>query len=78
MDRPALFSQGKGVRIFDVYCNGQVLLKNFDVFKEAGGQNIAIDKVFHKILPNAQGKIVLSFHPVKDYACLSALEVVSE
>jgi hypothetical protein len=72
------FSQGKGVRIFDVYCNGQVLLKNFDVFKEAGGQNIAIDKVFHKILPNAQGKIVLSFHPVKDYACLSALEVLNE
>ncbi len=70
--------RGEDMRVFDVYCNGQVLLKNFDIFKEAGGQNIALDKVFHKIRPNAQDKIVLSFVPIHDYACISALEVLSE
>ncbi|HTQ56663.1 MAG TPA: malectin domain-containing carbohydrate-binding protein [Bryobacteraceae bacterium] len=69
---------GAGSRIFDVFCNGAALLRNFDVFRAAGGPQRAIEKTFHGIVPNAQGKIVLSFVPVMNYACVNAVEVVDE
>jgi len=69
---------GAGSRIFDVYCNGTTLLKNFDIFREAGGPLVARDKVFHDLQPDAQGKLTLSFVPVLDYACVNALEVEAE
>jgi hypothetical protein len=65
-------------RLFDVYCNGQTLLKDFEIAKEAGGVNRALDKVFHGLQPNAQGKLVLTFLPVVNYACINAIEVVPE
>ncbi len=70
--------EGPGMRLFDVYCNGQTLLKNFDITLEAGGKNRSLDKVFQGLEPNAQGKLVLSFVPVKNYACVNALEIVPE
>jgi hypothetical protein len=69
---------GAGVRVFDVYMNGTALLRNFDIFKEAGGEDRPIRKVFHSLQPNAQGKLVFSFVPVKNYACINAIEVVDE
>jgi len=69
---------GLGSRLFDVYCNGIALLRNFDIFRAAGGTRRAIEKSFHGITPNAQGKIVLSFVPVVNYACINAIEVVDE
>ena len=69
---------GEGSRSFDVYCNGAALLKNFDVFKTARGQNRAVEKTFHGLTPNAQGKLMLSFVPVRNYALLNAIEIVSE
>ncbi len=69
---------GAGSRIFDVYCNGTALLHNFDIFRAAGGDHRAIERTFHGIAPNAQGKIVLSFMPVVNYACVNAIEVVEE
>jgi malectin (di-glucose binding ER protein) len=69
---------GPGERLFDVYANGVALLRNFDVYKEAGGEDRALDKVFHSLAPNAQGKIVLSFVPVRNYACINAIEVLDE
>jgi hypothetical protein len=69
---------GVGTRVFDVYCNGTALLRNFDISKEAGGPLTAIDKTFHNLQPDAQGKLVLSFVPVRDYACVDALEVEEE
>ncbi len=82
--RPGVSDQGGspvggiGSRVFDVYCNGVVLLRNFDILKEAGGPLTAIDKTFHNLEPNAQGKIVLNFVPVKDYAKVTAIELISE
>ncbi len=75
-DKPT--AGGVGSRLFDVYCNGRVLLKDFDIFKTAGGENRAIQKSFHGLTPNAQGKLMLSFVPVKNYASLNAIEVVDE
>jgi hypothetical protein len=75
-DKPA--GGGEGDRIFDVQCNGVALLKNFDVFKTAGGSNRAVVKTFRGLKPNAQGKLVFSFVPVANYAFVNAIEVVAE
>jgi hypothetical protein len=69
---------GIGSRVFDVYCNGVALLRNFDIFRAAGGADRAIEKSFHGVSPNAQGKIVLSFVPVVNYASVNAIEVLDE
>ncbi len=69
---------GIGSRIFNVYCNGVALLRNFDIFKEAGGASRALDKTFHGLKPNAQGLLVLSFVPIENYAEVNAIEVVDE
>jgi hypothetical protein len=66
---------GEGSRMFDVYCNGVALLKDFDIYKAAGGSDVAIDRTFTGLEPNAQDKFVLSFVPVRNYACVNAIEV---
>jgi hypothetical protein len=69
---------GVGSRIFDVLANDRRLLHDFDVFKEAGGENRALDKSFSGLTPNAQGQIVLNFVPVVNYACVSGIELTEE
>jgi len=69
---------GLGSRLFDVYCNGVALLRGFDIVKEAGGEGRPVDRTFTGIRPNAQGKIILSFVPVKEMACVNGIEVVEE
>ena len=71
-------SGGIGSRLFDVHANGVTLLKNFDLFKTASGGNRAVTRTFRILAPNAQGKLVLSFVPVANYACVNAIEVVAE
>jgi hypothetical protein len=68
---------GPGSRIFDIACNGQRLLNNLDIYKEVGGMH-ALAKTFRGLRPNAQGKLILSFAPVVNYASVSALEVEDE
>jgi Malectin domain len=65
---------GVGSRIFDVYCNGQTLLKNFDMLKAAGPDQ-QIVKTFEGLAPSAQGTLLLSFVPRTNYANVSAIEV---
>lgn len=77
-DQNGSLAGGIGSRIFDVQCNGSALLRNFDVFKEAGGPLVALEKTFHNLEPNAEGKLLLSFVPVKDYSSVTAVEVVNE
>ena len=69
---------GKSSRTFNVFCNGIALLRNFDIFAEAGGADRALDKTFHGLEPNAQGLLVLSFVPVENYAEVNAIEVIDE
>lgn len=68
---------GVGSRIFRVICNGTTLLDNFDIFKEAGNFHV-VKKTFFHIKPNAQGKLDLTFEPIKNYATVSAIEVLDE
>jgi len=69
---------GEGSRLFDVYSNGVALMRNFDIYKEAGGEGKPIDRVFTGIRPNAQGKILLTFVPVVGMACVNGIEVVED
>ncbi|HTC93916.1 MAG TPA: malectin domain-containing carbohydrate-binding protein [Terriglobales bacterium] len=70
---------GIGSRVFDVYCNGTTLLKDFDILKESGGVgNRAVVKVFHKMPASPQGKINLTFVPINNYALVTAIEVAEE
>jgi hypothetical protein len=69
---------GLGSRVFDVYCNGVALLRGFDIFKQAGGEGRPLERTFSGIRPTAQGKIVLTFVPVKGMACVNGIEVVED
>lgn len=64
-------------RVFNVFCNGQALLQNFDVTKEAQRKD-ALVKTFNGLAPNAQGKLLLSFVPVEGYATVSGIEVLPQ
>jgi hypothetical protein len=66
---------GSGSRLFDVYCNGVALLRSLDIFKEAGGEGLPLEKTFTGIRPTAQGKIVLTFVPVVGLACVNGIEI---
>jgi hypothetical protein len=74
-DRPR--AGGAGTRVFDVLFNGRLLLANFDVFKQVGSLH-ALDKTFKGLEPNAQGKLIFTFTPTRDYAMVNAIEVVDE
>ena len=67
-----------GKRLFDVFCNGAALLRDFDVAREAGGPLRAVSRTFRGLKPNAQGKFVVLFVPSRDYACINALELMRE
>ena len=69
---------GLGSRVFDVYCNGIALLRDFDIYREAGREGKPVDRSFSAIRPNAQGKIILSFVPIKGMACVNGIEVTED
>ena len=68
---------GVGSRVFDVFCNGIALIRNLDIVKESGSGR-ALQKTFHGIHPNAQGKLIIDFVPDVNYAALDAIEVEEE
>jgi hypothetical protein len=68
---------GLGSRIFNVFSGGTTLLRNFEILKE-GGERKAVEKVFHGLSPNAQGRIDVTFEPVVQYPSVNALELVPE
>jgi hypothetical protein len=67
---------GVGSRVFDVSCNGFMLLKRFDIFQEAGTRPLV--KTFLHIEPTAQGKLEIYFTPATNYPSISAIEVIPE
>jgi hypothetical protein len=75
-DSPAADAPGR--RAFDVYCNGKVFVNGLDIFKEAGGAYRVMEKTLRRVKPDAQGKIRLSFVPVRSYAVLLSIEVADE
>ena len=69
---------GVGSRVFDILCNGSVLRRGFDVFKEAHGAGRVTTFSTHGLEPGAQGKLEIAMVPTRNYACVNALEVVDE
>ena len=67
---------GIGSRVFDVSCNGSMLLKEFDILREAGSEPLV--KSFQHIEPTPQGKIEIYFTPAVNYPSISAIEVIPE
>jgi hypothetical protein len=63
--------------IFDVSCNGIMLLKNFDLVREARQTDVVIRKA-SGLEPNAQGKLLFNFIPVEGYATVSGIEVLPQ
>jgi hypothetical protein len=70
-------ASGTRGRIFKVMCNGQTLLDNFDIFREAGSLH-EVAKTFRHLKPSAQGKLNLTFEPVVNNATISGIEVLDE
>jgi len=68
---------GAGSRVFRVMCNGEILLDNFDVYKEAGSLHM-LTKTFYHLRPSAQGKLNITFEPVVNNATVSGIEVLDE
>jgi hypothetical protein len=64
-------------RIFDVFCNGKLVVRQLDLTREAG-QNHSLTRRISGLQPNAQGKLLLEFVPTNQYATVSAIEVVAE
>jgi hypothetical protein len=75
---PAAHCHGVGCRVFDVTCNGVMLLQDFDVVREAPGAFQPVVREFHGLHPNGQGKLLISFSPKVNYAEVRAIEVLDE
>jgi hypothetical protein len=69
---------GAGCRVFDVTCNGVLLLQDFDILQSAPGAFRPVVREFHGLHPNGQGKLLFSFSPKTNYAEIRAIEVIDE
>ena len=70
--------KGAGCRVFDVTCNGVMLLQSLDIVQAANGAFQPLVKEFHGLQPNGQGKLQLSFWSKVNYAEIRAIEVIDE
>jgi hypothetical protein len=76
-----IFWDAPSQRLIDVSINGVQVLRNFDIFQDAGGQNRADDQVFANIASSA-GDITIAFSAApssQDHnAKVSAIEIESQ
>ncbi len=64
-------------RVFDVFCNGKAIVSKLNIADEVGENRPLVRRV-RGLEPNAQGKLLLEFVPVAQYATVTAIEVVGE
>ncbi len=69
---------GAGSRLFDILCNGVLLERELDVYREAGGAFRALRKAYRGLRPTPNGKLSLQLVPGRNYAFLNALEILDE
>jgi hypothetical protein len=67
---------GPGSRVFDVDCNGQHLMRDFDIL--AADASARVVRTFENVQATADGRLEISFLPVTNYAVVNAIEVVPE
>jgi predicted alpha-1,2-mannosidase len=77
-----LFDSQVGERVEDVLLNGQVVLKNFDILKEAGKINKAVVREFKGVRANPDGTITIRIRATPtspdQNAKISGVEVLAE
>ena len=79
-DRPSISTsedRSSAPHVFNVFCNGRVLLQDFNLAREARQFDVVVRK-FSALSPNAQGKLLLSFVPVEGYATVTGIEVLPQ
>ena len=64
-------------RLFSIFCNGKLILRDLDLIKDAGENRPLVKKV-DGLEPNAQGKLLLEFVPTRNYATVTAIEIMPE
>ncbi|MFK7995003.1 MAG: malectin domain-containing carbohydrate-binding protein [Granulosicoccus sp.] len=64
----------EGSRLFDVEIQGELVLDDFDIFKAAGGKNIAVKRVFPTTV--TEGKLNIDLTTVTDASRISFIKVV--
>ena len=74
---PADPGASSGMRLFNVFCNRKLLLRDVNILEEVG-ENRPLVRKFTGLEPNAQGELLLEFVPTRDYATVSAIEVVPQ
>ena len=72
------YVKAPGERVFDILINGKKVLPNFDIFKEAGGMDKAVDKTFENIQPDADGQIQVRFVASVQNAKVCAVEIIPQ
>lgn len=70
--------RGSRPRLFSVYANHARLLRDFDVYREAGGATKSLSKTFNGVKPNSFDKIVINFEPSTEFAIVNAIQVEDE
>ena len=68
-----IYFNSRGSRIFDVNIEGQLFLDDYDVYTEAGGENIAVDTSL--VLTAASNRILIELASSKDNAAIKGIEV---
>jgi hypothetical protein len=64
-------------RVFNVFCNGKTILESLNLAAQSAEDQTLVRRI-KGLEPNAQGKLVLDFVPVKGYATVAAIEVLPE
>lgn len=68
--------KAEGTRIFDILLNGHMLLEAFDPVRDAGGPDIATERVFKDVSPAKDGFLHLEFLQISGNPLVNAIEVV--
>jgi len=65
-----------GQRVFDIQIQGEKVLENFDIVREAGGPNRSVIKEFKNIL--VEKDLTLTFIPSRDIPLICGIEILAE
>jgi hypothetical protein len=65
-----------GQRLFNVSINGTQVLKNFDIYQSAGGENVAVAKQF-STNADSTGAITVAFTATVNNAAIAGIEILS-
>jgi hypothetical protein len=66
-----------GVRLFNVFCNRKLVLREVNILDQAGEGRPLVRRITG-LEPDAQGKLLLEFVPLRYYATVTAIEVMPQ